>query len=242
MPKRTGIGQGQGFDPLYTGKIYHVYSRTIAGVEVFTEDESKYAYLFLKILRHCMKYDTSFSVHGKQSKGMGEEFHKLQNPKSINDDPSRVLPVKIHAYVIMPNHFHLLVEQLVDDGISFFIGRILKSFSKIYNRESTRKGALWEGKFRAKLIADEKDYLQVIRYIHLNPIKSTRLGVGDLDSYEFSSYLDAIGKRNSWLCDHTYLQNLFTSPSEYEEFVHTQIAPGDQMHAESLAIEEPFAG
>ncbi len=241
MPRRTGNGLGQGFDPLITGSIYHVYSRTIGGVEIFTENDAKFADLFLAIMRHCHKYSTSYSQHRKKIKLNGDEFFRLPASITPSDKPKDVIPVKIHAYTIMPNHFHLIVEQLVDDGISFYIGRLLKGFSKIYNKEVGRKGALWEGKFRAKLIADEESYRQVIRDIHLNPIKSSRLSVTALEDYEYSSYPDAIGKRNNWLCDHTMLQNMFNSPMEYEKFVHSQVEEGEEGLVASLSIEELFA-
>ena len=60
--------------------------------------------------------------------------------------------VEIIAYCIMPTHFHLVVKQLKEDGISFFIQQILNSYSRYFNIKTKRKGPLWEGRFQNVII------------------------------------------------------------------------------------------
>lgn len=237
MPRREG--QGRGNDPLETGKIYHLYNRTLDGMIPFSNGD--FCIHFLQLLNHCKTFTTSYSQHKQKVSLYGEDDFRMVDSKRNPRGLKRSIPVRLHAYVIMSNHFHLLVEQLAEEGISYFAGRVLNSFTKIFNQEKGRSGPLWQGPFRAKLIDSNESFLQLIRYIHLNPIHSALLKIKKLERYEFSSYLDAIGKRSGRLCDHSLLRSLIVSPQEYKEFVHAGITEDEGRLLERLVIEEPFA-
>lgn len=238
MPKRTGHGHGD--DPLRTEQIYHVFNRGVDGKIVFP-DEGAFGY-FTSLLEHCKRFSTSLSQHAELVKSHGEEKYRLVNPSENPRGLQQGLtPVKLHAYSLMPTHFHLLVEQLITDGISEYVGRVCNSFTKAFNERFKRIGPLWQGKFKAKLISDDASYLQVIRYIHINPLYSSRLKVGNLRNYRFSSYLEAIGMLTPNICDHTLLFQLIPLRKEYERFVLAQISPSEQKSLQDLALEVTFA-
>ena len=86
----------------------------------------------------------------------------------------------------MPNHFHLLLKQEVEGGISTYLRRLTVSFVRYYNTLHKQKGPLFESCFKAVLIESENQLLHVSRYIHLNPT-SGKLVEDPLD-YKYSSF------------------------------------------------------
>jgi len=105
----------------------------------------------------------------------------------------------------MPNHFHFLLREEVDNGISLFMQKLSTGYVMFFNKSHQRTGALFEGRFKAKHV-DKNTYLKyLIAYIHLNPIKLIDpnwkdYGIRDLkaakkfiEAYEHSSYPDYIG-------------------------------------------------
>jgi putative transposase len=79
--------------------------------------------------------------------------------------------VAIGAYCLMPNHFHILVTPVVEDGVSIFLGKLCTSYSMYFNKKYKRNGALFQGKFKSEW-ADSDPYLKYLfAYIHLNPVK-----------------------------------------------------------------------
>lgn len=202
MPYR--LGQGIGNDTLVVDGIYHVYNRTIGGVSPFLHP--KYSKLFLKLLQHYKIYSTSFS-----------HYHR-----HIQNQVLDVVPVEIYSYCLMPNHYHLLVKQLIDGGLSKYIKRLSQSFTNLYNKETNRTGTLWQGPFKDKLVETDESFLQVKRYIDLNPSASVKLNIRRLEEYPWSSYLDAIGKRDSKICNHELLWGLM-DPEAYAKFVNSKI-------------------
>lgn len=234
MPRR-GEG-GRGNDPLITGQIYHLYNRGIGGQITFPDSEA-YTY-FIQLLAHCKNFTTSLSRHAALVKLYGEEKYRLVEPG--NPGGLAAVPVKLHAYVLMPNHFHLLLEYLTDGGITDYVGRVCNSFTKAFNERFKRRGPLWQGRFKAVLVADDQSFLQVSRYLHLNPLHSSHLRVKKLEEYPFSSYLEVIGKESEALCDHSRLRELIPSPKEYKEFVLAGISEPEGKLLEKLVIEQFF--
>ena len=94
--------------------------------------------------------------------------------------------VKIIAYCLMPNHFHLILYQQGPVPISRFIQVTLNAYVQAFNKQTNRRGPLFEGRFRHAIIDNEGYLLHVIRYIHLNPIKACL--VKKPEEWPFSDY------------------------------------------------------
>jgi putative transposase len=116
--------------------------------------------------------------------------------------------VDIGAYCLMPNHFHILVREKDDTGISKFMHRLMTAYTMYFNKKHERSGSLFQGKFKARHVADD-DYLKYLfAYIHLNPVKLInprwqKDGIGDsqsalkyLNGYGHSSFFDYTKKKN----------------------------------------------
>jgi REP-associated tyrosine transposase len=92
----------------------------------------------------------------------------------------------IHAYVLMPNHSHLLVTA--EDALA--AARMMQSLGRIYvhyfNKRHSRTGTLWEGRYRSSLIDSERYFLQCSRYIEMNPVRAGL--VNEPAAYRWSSF------------------------------------------------------
>lgn len=94
-------------------------------------------------------------------------------------------PFKLHSLCLMTNHFHMAIET-IDNELWKIMSRILHPYSMVFNHKYHYTGHLFENRYNACLIKDEKYFLEVSRYIHLNPVKA-KMVRSPLD-YIYSSY------------------------------------------------------
>lgn len=92
---------------------------------------------------------------------------------------------KLHAYCLMPNHYHLLIET-GDESISKIMKKINEAYTRYYNVKYNRDGALFRGRFKSCEVNGDAYFLQTSRYISLNPVKAGI--VAKPDQYKWSSY------------------------------------------------------
>lgn len=120
---------------------------------------------------------------------------------------SKCIPlVRVHTYCLMPNHYHLILEQLVDGGISKFLQKFMTGYTQYFNVLHERSGVLFQGRTKSKLI-DSDDYLRwLAHYIAMNP----------LDLCESSWKEKGIKDRKKAL---QFLKDYkWKSPSDYSDF------------------------
>ncbi|MFZ2038866.1 MAG: transposase [Minisyncoccia bacterium] len=171
------------------GEYYHIYNRGTDKRIIFNNDYDRNRFLVLLYLAN--------SSHGFQIRT--DVGRKLSD--YFNDDRGETL-VDVCCYCLMPNHFHVLVKEKVEGGITKFLLKLKTSYSSYYNKKNERKGTLFETTFKAEHV-DNDNYLKYLfSYIHLNPVKLIdpawkENGVRDfndsynfLKQYEYSSYLD----------------------------------------------------
>ena len=78
--------------------------------------------------------------------------------------------VEILAFVLMPNHFHLILQQKVDSGITKFMHKLGTGYTMYFNEKYSRVGHLFQGRFKAVLVEKDHHFLYLPHYIHLNPL------------------------------------------------------------------------
>ncbi len=195
--------------PLVNGEFYHLYNRGV---------EKRDVYLNYWDYRRFFK-----SLYYYQFLGPKPSFSKFSKSESNLFKP--VLEkkiVEIICYCLMPNHFHLLVRQLKDNGISNFMGQLLNSYTKYFNIKHTRVGPLFQGSFKAVRVETDEQLVHLSRYIHLNPVVSEI--VKRLDEYQWSSFKEYMTQPN--LCSSSEILNFFSSKEKYRDFVEAQIEYG----------------
>lgn len=108
----------------------------------------------------------------------------------------------IHAYVLMPNHIHLLVTPQTEDGLSRMMRYLGSRYVRYFNNVYRRTGTLWEGRYRSSLVDSERYLLVCYRYIELNPVRSDM--VDQPGEYPWSSYAsNALGGEDEVLRHHS---------------------------------------
>ena len=108
---------------------------------------------------------------------------------------------RVHAYVLMTNHVHLLVTPMTEHGVTHLMQDLGRRFVRYVNDTYRRSGTLWEGRFKASLIDSEDYLLRCMRYIELNPVRAGM--VAHPGDYRWSSYQgNAYGKPDPLLSAH----------------------------------------
>lgn len=178
-------------------QYYHIYNRGTEKRDIFLD---KADYLrFLVLLYISNNTDV---VHISNLINQGESLMKI-----LDMDKKDSL-VDIGAYCLMPNHFHLLIKEKTENGISKFMKKLSTGYSMYFNKRYERMGSLFQGIFKS-VHADTDEYLKYLfAYIHLNPVKLIdpewkENGIKDkniissfLKGYSYSSYFDYSNDNN----------------------------------------------
>ncbi|MFS2213295.1 transposase [Telluria sp. Tellsp104] len=123
--------------------------------------------------------------------------------------------VAIHAYVLMPNHLHVLATPSDEDGLAAMMQKVGRLYVPWFNNKYGRSGTLFQGRFRTSLIDPDAYFLACIRYIELNPLRS-QLAFDPLD-YPWSSYAHHAGVRpDPLITDHAKYWELGNTPFQRE--------------------------
>lgn len=101
-------------------------------------------------------------------------------------EAAKKFDVKVHCFVLMTNHVHLLLTAIDCDGISAVMQSIGRYYVRYINTSYGRSGTLWEGRFRSSLVDSDEYLLNVYQYIELNPVRANM--VGHPKDYPWSSY------------------------------------------------------
>ena len=108
------------------------------------------------------------------------------------------LPFYLYAYCLMPNHAHLLIERQ-DDKIGRIMQGLLTGYSQYFNRKYKKIGHLFQGRYKAILCQTDRYLGELVRYIHLNPVRARM--VKRPEDYEYSGHRAYIGRDTSGLVD-----------------------------------------
>jgi putative transposase len=173
------------------GEFYHIYNRGTDKRIIFKNNTDYFRFMLL--LYFCNS-DNSLRISSLLDQ-------KLSLAKLFSKDRGNQL-VDIGAFTLMPNHFHILIKEKIEGGISTFMGKLATAYVMYFNTKYERKGSLFEGPFGAKHI-DTDEYLNwVFSYIHLNPVKlidpdwkengisDPKLAENFMQNYKYSSYYD----------------------------------------------------
>ncbi|NQV88213.1 MAG: transposase [Parcubacteria group bacterium] len=172
-----------------TGEFYHLYNRGTDKRKIFLQP-SDYK-RFLALLYLCNTRET-IHLSDYQGSTLTDIFNIIRKNTLV----------ELSAYCLMPNYFHLLIQEKMEGGISLFMQKLSTGYTMYFNKKNDRTGSLFGGRFKAKHI-DSDEYLKyILSYIHLNPIKiieptwkedgikNVRDAEKFLGSYNFSSYAE----------------------------------------------------
>lgn len=202
--------------PLVTNEIYHIFNRGIASQPIFL-DKRDYTraldtFFYYQNVEPPVKYSRFLSLSLSERSSLLEELRKKQ-----------YFLVEIIAYCLMPNHFHALMRQREDDGISKFVSNFTNSYTRFFNTKRERRGPLFEGKFKSVRIENDEQLMHVSRYIHLNPYTGFVVKtLQELKDYPYFSFQEYINKVKLSFCVKDVVLTNFENKDSYKEFVYDQ--------------------
>lgn len=201
---------------LVTGEYYHVYNRSIARVQIFREKREYRRFVDL------LKYYRFGG--GKMPLSSYKKLSDERREQVWEDIQAGINEVTVCAYSIMPNHFHLLLRQDVDGGVSRYIGNAQNGYAKYLNICRKRTGSAFQQRFRAIRVEDDDQAMQLIRYIYLNPVSAGLCTMDELKEYEWTSLPECLGNRTDNFVDNTLVNGYFKNREEMIEYLTNQVA------------------
>lgn len=203
--------------PLITGQVYHIFNRGVAEQPTFLDKKDYQRALetafFYQNLKTPLRY--SYFIRLTRDRRL-EILKKLREEKDYSVD--------IIAYCFMPNHFHFLLKQLKDTGISIYMSNLCNSYTRYFNTKRKRIGPIFQGKFKGVRIGTDEQLLHVQRYIHLNPYSSYVVKtLNELEDYQCSSLPEYLGLRDQEFCKkELVLKGHFRDTKTYRKFIFDQ--------------------
>ncbi|MBI4999429.1 transposase [Candidatus Gottesmanbacteria bacterium] len=202
--------------PLITDQVYHVLNRGTGSQPIFGGK------------RDYQRIWEAIFYYQNQNPGLSYS-HFARLPLEQRTDFLNKLKAKSNFLVeiitlcLLPNHFHLLLKQIKNGGISLFMSNLSNSYTRYFNTKNKRIGHLFQGKFKAVRIETDEQLLHVSRYIHLNPYSSYIVkNLGQLEVYPYSSLPEYLGISKSSFFQKGIILNQFKNVVAYKKFVFDQ--------------------
>ncbi|GBE04808.1 transposase IS200 like protein [bacterium BMS3Abin10] len=204
--------------------IYHIFNRGVDKRDVFLDDQDYFR--FIHNLFEFNDEEPALNVNYY----FDPKTMTVSSRLAPKDSKPRKNLVEIMAFALMPNHFHLLVKQKSDGGITKFMRKLGTGYTNYFNKKYERSGVLFQGKFKAVML-DKQEHLQYLpTYIHLNPLGLNygsrtsidwRKGMKFLEEYRWSSFPDYIGKKNfPSVTQRDFILEMFGGEKQYKN--HTE--------------------
>jgi len=201
-------------------ELFHVLNRGVDKRKIFLDNQDHFRFIHNLYEFNDEDRVEASSYYFNQSFDIG--CRKIERRQ-------RKLLVEVHAFCLMPNHYHLLLSSRVDSGIPKFMKKINMGYSKYFNLKNNRSGTLFEGKYKSIFIKEEAQFIHIPYYIHLNPLDlclpewrerkmtASTKAFNFLENYRWSSYLDYIGQKNfPSVTSREFLSNFCGGPKKYK--------------------------
>ena len=128
--------------------------------------------------------------------------------------------VEIICYCQNPNHYHLILKQLTENGITLFMRKMGTGYTNYFNKKHNRSGSLFQGKFKSVHINTNEYLLWLSGYVNGN---AEIHKISEAKDYRWCSYQDFLGKRNGTLCNKEIILSQFKNLAEYKKYVEMTI-------------------
>jgi hypothetical protein len=206
-------------EPFGLGSVVHVMKRGARGMDIVKDDADRWRFVRILYLLNDEYQDTARSSTSERKSDLRSEKEGgiFARPDSW---PKRKPLVSILSWVLMPNHFHLLLCETQEGGVSKFMQRLCGSMTTAFNEKYAEKGSIFQGSYKSRTISTDKYLHHVIPYISVkNVFELYPGGLGRAlkefdkawewaEKYPFSSFQTNLLGRNSPIIDIEKLQDL----------------------------------
>ena len=176
----------------FKGGIYHVFNRGVEKRTIYLDGRD-----YRRFLETLVYYQQVTETLRRFARA-GFTVERRQPPYRF----------KIIAYCLMANHFHLMLEQVEEGGITNGLGQILNSYTKYFNTRYHRVGHLFQGRFQAVPVKTDEQFVHLARYIMINPHVAGF--VSDISAYPWSSAQEYFVDRREKICHQQKLLEYFS--------------------------------
>jgi putative transposase len=187
-------------EPFSLGEFYHIYNHGVEERNLFADEEDS-----LRFLESMVEFNTK--------EALGGIYIKSLNPGG--ETPKTKL-VNVVSYCLNPNHFHLLLEEISEGGISEFMKRVGGGYALYFNNKYKRKGALFRGTFKSVWINTNEYLLYVSAYINLN--FCVHKLPEDVLKVVQSSWKEYLGDNKRKICAKDIIMGQFKNGRDYEVY------------------------
>ena len=204
--------------PIVESEYYHVLNRGNNKQPIFKNDNDRYRLLFL--LMYFQSPKVSFTNLSATVKLFRKNFLLERYVPEIEATKT----IDLVSFILMPNHFHLILYERKQGGIAKYMQRVQNSYTKYFNTRHEQSGHLFQGTYKAVHLKTNEQLIYLSAYIHRNSreIKGWR---NSEHKYPWSSYQDYLGA-NRWgkLINPSIILEQFNSAKEYREAVKSSEA------------------
>jgi len=196
------------------GEYYHIFNRGNNKQDILFDQQDWTRFLITMLY---FQSPTSISNIGRQvSYFIKHQTFNITVPKD------RIM--ELISFVIMPNHFHFILHEIKENGISNYMQKVQSGYAKYFNKKYNRSGHLFQGSYKLVHIKNDEQLLYLSAYIHRNP-RELKKWKDEEDKFPWSSYQDFFQK-NRWgnLIKPQIITEQFSSPEKYKEFVKSSSA------------------
>ncbi len=205
------------------GEHYHVFNRGNDGRIVFMDEWDA-----MRFLQSIEEFNTIIPIGSIYENSFKKKKLKLGNPI-----PKLIPLVNIICYCLNPNHYHFILEQLVDRGIEKFMHRIGIGYTNFFNKKYKRNGSLFQGGYKAILIDSNEYLLHLSAYVNLND-KVHQLG----NRIPKSSWAEYTQPHGGGFCKKGIILDQFNSRDEYKKFAEDSLVDMvERKQMEKLLLE-----
>ncbi len=208
-------------EPYSIGSYLHIVKRGARGVEIVRDDSDRFRFLRILFLLNDKHFDKEWT--------RCELDGLFSRPLNL---PPRVPIVNILAYTLMPNHIHLIIEEIEEGGTTIFMKRLGQSMTNHANEKYEEKGSLWQGSYRSRTVESDEylrylaAYVMVKNTFELYPEGGLEAARDNFEKvwewsskYNFSSLGDYAGyRKNSPILDQNLFEGVFKTPKEFKHF------------------------
>lgn len=187
-------------------EYYHIYNRGVEKRDIFQDE-----YDFQRFLESLQEFNTLEPIGSIYEHSFRKDASQLGHLMSKLEEKGLV---EIVAYCLNPNHFHLILKQVSEQGVSKFMQRLGNGYTKYFNHKYERSGGLFQGKFKAVHI-DSNEYL-----FHLSVYVNLNYAVHKLGHpMSKSSWEEYVGQENKrGICSKGVILDQFKSTEDYKEY------------------------
>lgn len=192
-------------------EFYHVYNRGVDKRDIImSENDSD------RFMKSVLLFNSK--------KPIGSIFEKMliKNKNQFGGETAKL--VNIIAYCLNPNHFHFILEQVIEGGISEFMKRLGGGYTWYFNNKHKRSGSLFQGVFKSVHIDDNQYLLNLSAYVNLNN-RAHKFG-GETAKWARSSwneYLTEDNQNSSGICSKDIILSQFKKKNEYKNFAEEEL-------------------